>query len=87
VYTYVNHIASGKSIANHTKISYNECKHRGGENMATSSFLSEVKIENNNEAKRFIKASEEAEEKKDKKTASDKPYSDASRDEIRMLFK
>ena len=55
--------------------------------MATSSFLSEVKIENNNEAKRFIKAIEKAEEKKEKKTASDKPYSDASRDEIRMLFK
>jgi len=55
--------------------------------MATSSFLSEVRIEDNAEAKRFIKAIEQAEENQDKKTASDKPYSDASRDEIRILFK
>ena len=55
--------------------------------MATSSFLSEVRIEDNAEAKRFLEAVEQAEEKQVKKTASDKPYSDASRDEIRMLFK
>jgi len=55
--------------------------------MATSSFLSEVKIEDNADAKRLIKAIEKAEENRDKKTASDKPYSDASRDEIRILFK
>jgi len=54
--------------------------------MATSSFLSEVRIEDENDAKRLIKAIETA-EKKDNKTVSDKPYSDASRDEIRMLFK
>ena len=59
----------------------------GGEDMATSSFLSEVRIEDNAEAKRFIKAIEQAEENQGKKTASDKPYSDASRDEIRILFK
>ena len=59
----------------------------GGEDMATSSFISEVRIESNAEAKRFIKAIEQAEENQDKKTASDKPYSDASRDEIRILFK
>ena len=55
--------------------------------MATSSFLSKVIIENDTEAKRFIKAIEKAEENKDEKTASDVPYSDASRDEIRILFK
>jgi len=55
--------------------------------MATSSFLSEVKIENDAEAKKFISAVEKAEENKDKKSVSNKPYSDASRDEIRMLFK
>jgi hypothetical protein len=55
--------------------------------MATSSFLSEVRIEDENGAKKLIKAIETAEKKKEKKELSDKPYSDASRDEIRMLFK
>jgi len=55
--------------------------------VATSSFLNEVRIEDDTEAKRFIKAIEHAEENRDKKTATDTPYSDASRDEIRILFK
>ena len=55
--------------------------------MATSSFINEVRIEDDTEAERFIKAIEQAEENQDKKTSSDKPCSDASRDEIRMLFK
>jgi len=55
--------------------------------MATSSFLSEVRIEDEKDAKRLIKAIKTTEEKKNKKKLSDKPYSDASRDEIRMIFK
>jgi len=54
--------------------------------MATSSFLSEVRIEDEQDAKRLIKAIETAEEDKDRKVSSEKPYSDVTRDEIQLLF-
>ena len=54
--------------------------------MATGSFLYEVKINNDSDAKRFVEALEKAEQKSDKDVVVNKPCSNASKEEIRIMF-
>jgi len=54
--------------------------------MATGSFLYEVKINNDSDAKRFVEALENAEQKSDKDVVVCKPCSNASKEEIRIMF-
>ena len=59
---------------------------QGGVDMATSSFLTEVKIENDSEAEQLASALESAEDSAIWKPSVGTPCSDASREEIRIFF-
>jgi len=54
--------------------------------MATSSFLSEVKIQNDQDAEKLAGALEKAEKNANGSADVVAPYSDASREEIRNMF-
>ena len=59
---------------------------QGGVDMATSSFLTEVKIESDFEAEQLASALERAEDNAIRKSSVGMPCSDASREEIRLFF-
>ena len=54
--------------------------------MATSSFLNEVRIQDDLKAEKFVCALEKSENNEFKKVVTSKPYSNASREEIRFIF-
>jgi hypothetical protein len=78
-------MSNKKTIFSLVQIGYN-ISIRGGEHMATDSFLKEVIIENDREAERFAEALENAEERAKKDVAVRIPYFNASKEEIRSMF-
>jgi len=54
--------------------------------MVTSSFLTEIKIDNDVDAEQLVSAIEKAEKNAVRGNDAGRPYSDASREEIRVYF-